>query len=283
MSTQLDMFETKQPAPPKPIDEDAFFRTLKMLNMSRTQAGEYSKYSVNCYTGCGHLCDYCYVPATIRMAREEFNREAIPRFTTTKVKRDVLEVLEQDLIKMKANGYGIETNILMSFTTDPYHHGDVKHGITRGAIELIKQYGLSFTTLTKGGKRALRDIDLFRKNGVDMFASTLTTLDPTESLKIEGGAALPQDRIETLKQFKEKGIYTWVSLEPVFNPAQTIEIVKQTHEFVDLFKVGKINYHRIANTIDWQKFTDDIVKTLDSVGANRYIKNDLKPFLNKLN
>ena len=79
---------------------------------------------------------------------------------------------------------------------------------------MLQAHGLGICTLTKGGTRSLRDIDLFRTNR-DSFASTLTSLDSTFSRKWEPHAALPADRLAALMKFHSASIFTWVSLEPV--------------------------------------------------------------------
>lgn len=53
-------------------------------------------------------------------------------------------------------------------------------------------------------------------------------------------AALPGDRIEALKRFHERGIYTWVSLEPTLDVESSLAIVRDRHSFVDLYKVGRV-------------------------------------------
>jgi len=98
-------------------------------------------------------------------------------------------------------------------------------------------------------------------------------------LEWERDAALPNDRMQTLETFHSQGIYTWVSLEPVYDTEMTMEIIRQTHRFVDLYKVGRINYHRLTKEIDWQAFTHRVVDLLNSLGAGHYIKRDLQPFL----
>jgi len=236
------------------------------------QAGEYSKYALNHYRGCGHGCVYCYVP-TIRFmnqTRQEFDAGAVekPNFS--------LEKLEKEAAIYAA--HGIKDTIMLSFMTDPYNHDDVELKLTRHSLAILKHHGLSICTLTKGGARALRDIDLFDP-ATDWFASTLTTLDPDQSLKWERKAALPADRIETLQKFRSRGIRTWVSLEPVYDTAATIEVIRATHEFVDLYKVGRINYSGLTKKIDWDAFTQEVLAVLNEVGARHYIKKDLQPFV----
>src|SRR6185295_3481123 len=91
--------------------------------------------------------------------------------------------------------------------------------------------------------------------------------------------ALPADRLAALKEFHRAGIYTWVSLEPVYDTEATLEIIRQTHEFVDLFKIGRINYNPMTHKINWQEFTARVLEVLEQTGAEHYIKKDLQPFL----
>lgn len=231
------------------------------------QAGEYSALATNPYRGCGHKCAYCYVPNVLRMDQREFDEGAVPR-------PEFLRLLEKDARRYQA--LGVREQVMLSFTTDPYHPGDTD--LTRATLVVLQHYGLGVCTLTKGGCRALRDIDLFRP-GRDAFASTLTSLDDAFSLRWERGAALPSDRIDTLRAFHDAGIFTWVSLEPVLDTAATLEIIRQTHRFVDLYKVGRVNYVGLTKTTDWKQFTADVLEVLAETGARHYVKRDLQPYL----
>ena len=231
------------------------------------QAGEYAPLAANPYRGCGHKCAYCYVPYVTKQPRKEFDAGAIPR-------PDFLKHLLKDAKKYQQ--LGITEQVMLSFTTDPYHPGDTS--LTRQVLQCLIEHGLAFCTLTKGGTRALRDLDLFRPHR-DAFASTLTSLDERFSRKWERNAPLPADRIKALKKFHAAGIFTWVSLEPTLDVEASLAIVRATHSFVDLFKVGRANYLRITKTTDWQDYTLRMIDLLNQVGAKHYIKQDLQPFL----
>jgi hypothetical protein len=90
---------------------------------------------------------------------------------------------------------------------------------------------------------------------------------------------MPSDRIVTIREFHAAGIPTWVSLEPVLDPAAALAIIRLTHSSVDLFKVGRWNYDARAEAIDWAKFASDAVALLESLGKRYYIKRDLACFL----
>jgi DNA repair photolyase len=206
--------------------------------------------------------------ATIRnLTRAEFDNGAVGR-------NDFIKNLRREAALYRAAG--VSDQVLLSFTTDPYHPGETE--LTRQTIEILIEHGLAFCTLTKGGTRALRDLDLFRP-ARDAFATTLTSLDDQFSLKWERNAPVPSNRILALKRFKKAGIFTWVSLEPTLDVAASVEIVKQTHDFVDLYKVGRVNYLPMTKTTDWRDYTERMIEVIAKVNAGAYFKKDLQPYL----
>jgi len=233
----------------------------------RGQAGEYAPLATNPYRGCGHKCAYCYVPKVLRMDRGEFDAGAVVR-----------PAFEAGLLKdaAKYQSLGITEQVMLSFTTDPYP--PAHHELTRWTLEQLQAHGLAICTLTKGGARALRDIDLFRP-ARDAFASTLTSLDQRFSRKWERGAADPEDRVATLRRFHEAGIFTWVSLEPTIDVEASLSIVDATHGFVDLYKVGRVNYLGLTKTTDWEDYTHRMVDKLQGLAVAHYIKHDLQRYL----
>jgi hypothetical protein len=198
--------------------------------------------------------------------------------------KDVLAVLEvkktlfgSDLADaQKYKKAGIVEQVMLSFTTDPYHPGDTN--LTRQTLEILIEHGLGFCTLKKDITRARRDLDLFRSDR-DAFASTLTSLDDAFSRKWEASAALPGDRIAALRRFHEAGIFTWVSLEPTLDVESSMEIVRQTHSFVDLFKIGRVNYLPMTKTTDWRDYTLRMIDLCHRLGVQHYVEKDLQPYL----
>ena len=145
-------------------------------------------------------------------------------------------------------------------------------------LQVLKTYDLGFCTLIKGGTRSLRDIDLFRPDR-DAFASTLTSLDDHFFAEVGKRAVLPGDRIAALRAFHDCGIFTWVSLEPTIDVEASLVIVDASHELVDLYKVGRVNYIRITKTNDWQDYTLRMIRKLQGHGKVHYIKKDLQKHL----
>ncbi len=251
--------------------EQHFNEKAKELSGSRIiytpkgPAFEYSELAVNLWQGCKNGCLYCYGPTLPGMNRE--------RYSNPTLKQDALERLEADLTRHQK--LGIRKSILFMFTGDLYCPPGDDFSLSRRALELCRKYNHPFTVLTKCSIKARADFDLYGPE--DSFAVTLTFLDPDKSKLWEPNADLPQDRIESLRIAHEKGIMTWVSIEPVIEPEESLAVIKAAAPYVDFFKVGKWNHdpeHR-DKLIDWETFKDDVESLLKSLNKEYMIKEDL--------
>lgn len=235
-------------------------------------AGEYAPLATNPYERCGHGCKYCYVPNAMHIDRKTFNlpgqlREGYMERLRVDAERHGLAKLDD-----------VQRQIFITFSSDPWHPGDDSRWTRTVLVNLIAN-GLAFCTLTKSGSAGLRDADLFRP-GYDAFAATLTSLDDDFSKTWEPNAALPGERIEGLKRFHERGVFTWVSIEPTLDVDHSLAVIEATADFVDLYKVGRANYLKeITRTTDWADYTIRVVDLLHRLGKRHYIKRDLQPHL----
>lgn len=236
---------------------------------TKGRAREYCELAANLYRGCGHGCTYCYAPLAIRTRRDDFCQP--------QVRDGVMYKFEKDAIELRDKG---ETRpILLSFTTDPYQPLDVETQLTRKAIKILHQGKLKVSILTKGGKRSERDFDLLSERPeLSEYGTTLVFADEAWRETIEPGAAPTAERIESLKKAHGLGIFTYVSLEPVWFPEQTLQLINLTHEFVDLFKVGKLNYNKQQHNVDWKEFKAEVIRKLNGYNSKYYIKEDLKKY-----
>lgn len=254
---------------------------MKAIYVPAGRAREYADSACNLYRGCRHGCLYCYAPAVLRLHRENFQANTGPR-------DGILKALEKDAARLAKKGCTDE--ILFCFTCDPYQVG-ADNSVTRQALEIVGEAGLNATVLTKGGMVASRDFDLLNRYGF-RFGTTLvcesqdvlnTKLGPADLLGDEFGAeywepnaAAVDSRYEAIRVAHTNGIPTWVSLEPVIYPEQTLQIVQDLHEHVDFWKVGKMNHNKeVEDSVDWPKFRTDVTALLDSLAARYMLKRDL--------
>ncbi len=229
------------------------------------RAREYNELAINLFTGCGHGCQYCYAPFMLYMDRERFHDNPRTRVTPADIQKSAWEWREKHPEDNRA--------VLLCFTCDPYQPIEEDTRLTRTAIEILHAHHFYVSILTKGGRRAMRDFDMLLPG--DSFAVTLTTLSTEDAEDWEPGAAPPYDRIYSLVEAHKRKINTWVSIEPVLFPEEAKLIVKTTKDVVGQFRIGMLNYHKHADTINWKSFGWDIKNFLDGIGVKYYIKKDL--------
>ena len=147
-------------------------------------------------------------------------------------------------------------------------------------MEILQSHGCAINVLTKGGTRAVQDFDILAFNPNSWFGTTLTYRDELKSKKHEPGAASPRDRITAIKAAKKVGVKTWVSMEPIVSKDEAMALLYQSFEFVDLFKIGKMNHRKGISENELRSFLLEATETLDRHEKEYYIKLDTRPFLN---
>jgi DNA repair photolyase len=247
------------------INKDPNCRT-SVIYESQGRAREYSELAANLYSGCDHGCIYCYAPLATRKKREIFSKPSMRKEVLLKFRRDALILKERRESRP----------VLLSFTTDPYQHLDVDLRLTRTAIQILHSNNLKVSILTKGGIRSERDFDLLSEHPeLSAYGATLVFCREDMRIKIEPNAAPTNQRIASLEKAHRLGIPTYVSLEPVWSPEDSLKLIDMTHGFVDLFKVGKLNYHNQQKNVNWSQFREDAIDKLEHYGKEYYIKKDL--------
>ena len=104
-------------------------------------------------------------------------------------------------------------------------------------------------------------------------------MDERKSLEWEPGAAIPEERLQVLKEQHDNGLQTFVSCEPVLEPEETLKLIERTitDNSVDIYKVGKLNNYRgLDKTIDWTDFLQKALEMIRGAGKRVYVKQDLR-------
>lgn len=239
---------------------------MSMIYEPAGKAREYSPLALNVYLGCSHGCKYCYANAIAhRNGNDKYYCKPDPRIR-------VLDRLPKELQKTP------KQQVLLSFIGDAYCETTDDNALTRSALEMLLEAKMPVAILTKGGKRCLKDLDLFKQFGEHIqIGATLTFDNEQDSQRWEPGAAMPEERLEVLRTLHDNGIRTFASFEPVIIPEQSLNLMEQSLNFIDVYKIGKLNNYRgIDKLVDWTDFLEKTVDLLRGNGKSFYVKYDLR-------
>ena len=184
--------------------------------------------SVNPYRGCEHGCIYCFA----RPTHAWLGLSAGLDFETRLIARPKApEVLSAEL---RRRGY-VPRPIAIGTNTDPYQPIEQEHGITRGCLGVLRDFGHPVAIVTKG-TLIERDIGLLADmadRGLVRVGISITTLDPDLSRRLEPRAPRPERRLETVRKLSEAGVPVRIMTSPLI-PGLT------DHEIETLLAAGKM-------------------------------------------
>jgi len=241
---------------------------MNVIYEPKGRAKEYSELACNLYRGCTHGCRYCYAPACMRTTAEKWHTTAEPR-------PDVLKNLAKDAEKLR----GDSRRILFCFSSDPYQPLERVERLTHRALRIIAKHRLNSQILTKGCADLIQEDLGLMKDASTQLGVTLCFADDALRKAWEPQASTVDERFDVLKAAHKAGIFTWVSLEPVIDPAQALEVIRLAHPYVNFWKVGKLNHMKeYEQAVNWKQFLSDVEFLFSKLDAKYYIKNDLRSF-----
>lgn len=202
------------------------------------KAAEYAKWACNFYVGCSNECNYCYLKKGIGSKTLGGNKPTLKKCfkdaDCNKWEDYALWVFESEL---KENLNELQQNgLFFSFTTDPLLPETID--LTFEAIEMCIEYGVPVYILTKTVTNRFNVFyDNFSKeeaiNSKIAFGFTLTGHD-----ELEPNASTNAERIEAMKKLHDAGFKTWASIEPVIDFNSSLQMIRQTINYCDLYKIG---------------------------------------------
>lgn len=183
-------------------------------------------YVINPYVGCPHGCKYCYASF---MKRFTGHKEAWGTFIDIKLCDKKI-----DLKKLEGK------SVFLSSVTDCYNPFEEKYEITRQIIGQLTNTDCEILISTKSNL-ILRDIELLKKLKHLKVSLSLNTLDENFKNDMDSASSV-KDRLDTLKELHDNGIYTVLFMSPIFPYITEFkEIIKVSSAFVDEYWFENLN------------------------------------------
>ena len=240
---------------------------MKVIYEPKGRAKEYADLACNDYFGCPHGCVYCFAPSVMRSDRDKYHSEVKPR------EEMIRKWFEHDCIELEKKHD--TRRIHLNFISDPYPELEKEIHLTRFCIETAMNHGVGINILTKGKFDTVSpDMGLFKEASVHFGVSCCWNTDSIRS-EWEPNASTVDDRRKLLMAAHERGIFTWVSMEPVVYPNEAMEFYRNNKQYVDLWKVGKLNYHPHTKEVDWCRFRACFEYEAGKYGSRYILKKDL--------
>ena len=159
-------------------------------------------------------------------AGRDFERQIV-------VKVNAPEVLRRELRKKSWTG----AHVAMGTNTDPYQRCEGRYRLTRGVLEVLRDYANPCSVLTKS-PLLLRDLDLMVELAATAgFSANLSigTLDEEVWRRSEPGTPHPKARMAAVRQLVEAGIPCGILMAPILpgisdSPEQLRAVVRAAAE-----------------------------------------------------
>jgi len=253
-------------------------KTITRKSLLYKSGVEYADYCINHVEGCSHGCKFpCYAMMMKKRCGAIRNYED---WIKPKIVKNSLELLNKEIPKLK----GKIKVVHLSFTTDPFMYKQKEvPDLTLKIIERLNKDNIRCMVLTKGiYPKVLKNT---RKYGMNNeYGITIVSLNKKFKNEYEPFSAPYKKRIESLKYLHDKGLNTWVSMEPYPTPnlsEQDLGDILNEVGFVDKIIFGKLNYNvEVSNYQDNKIFYEDCANTVidfcNSKGIEYHIKYGTK-------
>lgn len=201
---------------------------------------EYADFSLNHVEGCSHGCTFpCYA---MMMKKRCGVIKDYQDWIKPKIVANALELLDKEIPRYKNRIKFVH----MCFSTDPFMYEQPEvSDLSLKIIERLNKDNIRCVVLTKGiYPKALSDVKKYGNR--NDYGITLVSLNEGFKKKFEPYSAPYKERIKSLKYLHDKGLKTWVSMEPypTLNLAnQDLSEILSKISFVDKIIFGKLNYN----------------------------------------
>lgn len=249
-------------------------KSIKRKSLLYKSGVEYADYCINHAEGCSHGCRFpCYAMMMKKRCGviKDYNDWLQPKIVS-----NALELLDVEIPKLKDK----INSVHLCFTTDPFMYKQPEIiDLTLRIIERLNQDDIPCTVLTKGiYPKELADIAKYGRS--NEYAITSISLDEKFRDRFEPGSASYQERIDSLKYLHDKGLKTWISMEPYPTPnlaKQDLPKLLESVSFVGKIIFGKLNYNIKASNFKekvsfYEQCAEQVIDFCSDYGIDYHIK-----------
>ena len=217
-------------------------------------------YVINPYLGCSHGCLYCYAV----FMRKYSHGHANARWGDfVECKTNIVELLRKELIRKKGRG-----SLMLSSVCDPYQPVERRWRLTRGCLEVLREFEWEVEILTRS-PLITRDLDLLTTMPKVSVGFSIGTDSEKVRSVLEPGAPLIHSRVKALSELHGAGVATWVFIAPIL-PMAPKRLYEMISPHVDCVLMDSLNYRgQVREVFDrngWDyALSDDYARKTSSI------------------
>ncbi len=219
---------------------------MKIIYRPAGKAGEYSPWAANFYNGCIHNCEYCYcnnglLAGTLGGTNVRLKKTLVNEPNAFAIFCKELDKYKDDIIKDGALHFNFVSDPCLPQTID----------LNWKCIEYALLQGVPVQVLTKRADWLNHPTvqGALSNPGLLKVGFTLTGRDD-----LEPGASPNLDRIATMRELYQAGIFTWASCEPIINPKKSLEMIELSIDCCCHYKIGILSGKKSYSPQDIRDF-----------------------------
>ena len=205
---RFEPYAYEAPPPPRVETEVRDEAVTRIVSSNRSPDLGFER-SINPYRGCEHGCVYCYARPTHAYLGLSPGLDFESRITAKPGAADALRA------ELSRKGY-VPKLIALGANTDPYQPVERDRRITRGVLEVLRDFRHPVAVTTKG-VMVERDADVLAEMGPELarVGLSVTTLDDQLARRLEPRVPTPSRRLAAIERLAEAGVDVRVMISPI--------------------------------------------------------------------
>ena len=184
-------------------------------------------------------------------------------------KENAPSLLRQELSRKRRKNI---KGVFLSSVTDCYLKAEEKLRLTRQCLEVLLEYQLPVSILTKS-PLILRDLDLLTQFTECRVGLSMFTVDDDLNRQFEKSSPLPSERLKALSELTRAGIHTWAFISPFLPGISKLSALLAALKG----RVSEIGIEALnTRAANWPVFVE-AVKSHDRTLAQDYLIRATKP------